>query len=267
MNFKNEVVVITGAGSGMGRAYALEFAKRGTKLALNDFNKTSLLETLSLIRELSDGQTLGEAFDVSDLDAMRGFAAQVKATLGNASIVINNAGVSDARAATVWEAHDDDIARTLNINLNGVINGTRAFLPQLLELNRGSIINVSSVFGLVGVPLSAFYCASKFAVRGFSEALMAELYDSPIEVLIVHPGGIATNISQGVEGGGEFADTFLTTPPEDIAKKVISKIGKGSGRVIFGNQAWRVYLASKIYPLFMRSRILFNKIMPMKRGK
>ncbi len=266
MNFQDDVVVITGAGSGMGRAYAVEFAKKGAKLALNDFNRTGLLETLELVRELSNSPTIGVAFDVSDLEAMRKFATEVKTTLGNASIVINNAGVSDARAVTVWEAHDADIERTLNINLNGVINGTRAFLPQLRELNRGSIINVSSVFGLVGVPLSAFYCASKFAVRGFSEALMAELYDSPIEVLVVHPGGIATNISKGVEGGGEFAETFLTTAPEDIARKVISKIGKGSGRVIYGNQAWRVYLASKLYPLFMRSRILFNKIMPLKRG-
>ena len=202
-NFNNKVVVITGAGSGMGRAYALEFARLGARLALNDFDATGLTETLAMLPGLPTDSVHSQVFDVGDKTAMHDFAAAVQARLGNAHVVINNAGISGG-GLPVWLKDDAAYARTMQVNFFGVVYGTRAFLPQLLANGEGAIINVSSVFGLVGTPDTSDYCASKFAVRGFTESLMVELQQSPISVHLVHPGGVRTNIAKDVEGGEAF---------------------------------------------------------------
>ncbi|MFT7590017.1 MAG: NADP-dependent 3-hydroxy acid dehydrogenase YdfG, partial [Limisphaerales bacterium] len=184
-SFKNKVVVITGAGSGIGRALALVLSKRGAKLALNDFDRESLDETKSMLQ----GNVLTEAFDVSDKEKMYAFATRIKTELGSAHAIINNAGI-EGSTKPAFLTEPKEYERTMQVNFNGVLYGTLAFLPQLVENNEGAVINISSIFGLIGVPNNADYCASKFAVRGFTETLMAEFEESPINIHCVHPGGI-----------------------------------------------------------------------------
>ena len=193
-NFADKIVVITGAGSGMGRAYALEFARLGARLALNDFDAKGLAETLAMLPHAPAGAVYSEVFDVGDQAAVYAFAAAVQARLGNAHVVINNAGIAGG-GRPVWLKDEAAYQRTMQVNFFGVVYGTRAFLPQLLANGEGAIVNVSSVFGLVGTPDASDYCAAKFAVRGFTESLMVELQQSPISVHLVHPGGVRTNIA------------------------------------------------------------------------
>ncbi|RTL28965.1 MAG: SDR family oxidoreductase [Burkholderiales bacterium] len=245
-DFKDKIVVITGAGSGMGRAYAMAFAKLGAKLALNDYDAKALDETVRLLPPGMAKRVTSLAFDVADKVAMYGFADQVSATLGKAHVVVNNAGIEGAVQPT-WRTSEEDYERIMRINFFGVLHGTKAFLPQLLANREGAIVNVSSIFGLIGTPNSSDYCASKFAVRGFTEALMVELHDSPISVHLVHPGGIATNIARRPEGQA-FAKQYLTTPPEDIVEYVIKGIRQKRVKIVYGRDAWRTWLGSNLLP-------------------
>jgi NAD(P)-dependent dehydrogenase (short-subunit alcohol dehydrogenase family) len=265
-DFNNKIVVITGAGSGMGRAYALEFARLGARLALNDFDPAGLAQTLGLLKGTQPKAVYSKAFDVGDKDAMYTFAAEVKAQLGSAHVIINNAGIA-SNGLPVWLKDEADYERTMQVNFFGVLYGTRAFLPQLLENGEGAVVNVSSVFGLVGTPETSDYCASKFAVRGFTEALMVELHESPISVHLVHPGGVKTNIAKGVEGGEEFADKFLKTDPLDVARHVIKCIRSGKQRIVFGHQSFRVWLASWAMSLERRNRLIFKQMKDLRDPK
>lgn len=265
-DFNNKIVVITGAGSGMGRAYALEFARLGARLALNDFDPAGLAQTLELLKGTQPKAVYSKAFDVGDKDAMYTFAAEVKAQLGSAHVIINNAGIA-SNGLPVWLKDEADYERTMQVNFFGVLYGTRAFLPQLLENGEGAVVNVSSVFGLVGTPETSDYCASKFAVRGFTEALMVELHESPISVHLVHPGGVKTNIAKGVEGGEEFADKFLKTDPLDVARHVIKCIRSGKQRIVFGHQSFRVWLASWAMSLERRNRLIFKQMKDLRDPK
>lgn len=254
-DFTNKVVVVTGAGSGMGRAYAQAFAKRGAKLALNDYDAAGLSETVAL---LGDAEVHSETFDVSNKSAMDNFAENVKNRFGNAHVIINNAGIEGAQKPA-WELSNEEHARIMGINYYGVVNGTRAFVPQLLANNEGAVVNVSSVFGLIGTPNNSDYCASKFAVRGFTEAMMVELQDTPVNAFCVHPGGIATNIVRSDEGQ-DFKDRYLTTPPEDIVEYVIDSIAKGRVRIVYGKSSFRIWLATRFVSLRLLVRILWREM-------
>ena len=162
--FKNKVVVITGAGSGMGRAYAMAFARLGAKLALNDYDREALGQSVALLPEPARSDCFHQAFDVADETAFAAFAAAVKQSLGNAHVIINNAGIEGA-VKPIWAISKSEIERVMAVNFYGVVNGTRLFLPQLFANGEGAVINVSSVFGLIGTPSNSDYCASKFAVR------------------------------------------------------------------------------------------------------
>lgn len=260
-SFKNKVVVITGAGAGMGRSYALEFARLGSIVALNDYDKNGLDETIRLINQkYPKTKVLAKAFDVSNRDAMYEFADQVKLTFGNAHVIINNAGISGG-GQPVWLLEDKDYERVIGINLFGVIHGTRAFLPQLFANKEGAVINVSSIFGLVGTPGTSDYCATKFAVRGFTESLMVELHDTPIQVHLVHPGGIKTNIAKNNgENGAEFEARYLKTSPDDIVKHVIKRVKQNEPRIVYGYQARRVHLASLVMNLKSRNELFFKEM-------
>lgn len=214
-NFKDKVVVITGAGSGMGRSYALMFAKLGSKVALCDYDEKGLKETEKLVMQAASVQVYAEKLDVSNKAGMYAFAQAVKAELGNANVIINNAGVS-GEGRPVWALSDDSYERVMGINFWGVVHGTRAFLPQLLANGEGAVVNVSSIFGLVGTPSNSDYCASKFAVRGFTESLMVELSNSKVQVHLVHPGGINTNIASKPEHE-KFAKKFRPRHPMKFA--------------------------------------------------
>lgn len=257
-NFKNKVVVITGAGSGMGRAYALEFAKLGAKLALNDFDAKALAETLALLAGRGTTTVYSEVFDVSDRDVMHGFAARVQAELGNAHVIINNAGI-EGSAKPLWATDDASYERVMRINFFGVVHGTKAFLPQLIANGEGAVVNVSSIFGLIGTPNHSDYCASKFAVRGFTEAFMVEMQESPVSVHLVHPGGIATNIARG-DGAQAFAKHYLTTPPEDIVRHVIKCIGRKKPKIVYGKDSFKTWLGSNFVPLKLLNRIIWQEM-------
>lgn len=257
-DFKDQVVVITGAGSGMGRAYALAFARLGARLALNDYDAKALAETVSLLPAGMSGRTLSSAFDVADKAAMYAFADEVQRQFGGTHVVINNAGI-EGSALPTWQTTEDEFERIMRINFFGVLNGTKAFLPQLMARKEGAIVNVSSIMGLIGAPSQADYCASKFAVRGFTESLMVELHDSPISVHLVHPGGIATNIVRK-PGGQAFAKRYLTTPPEDIVEHVIQSIRKGRVKIVYGRDALRTWLGSNFLPQRWLNAIVWREL-------
>jgi NAD(P)-dependent dehydrogenase (short-subunit alcohol dehydrogenase family) len=259
MSLKDKVVVITGAGSGMGRAYAKVYAAAGARLALNDFDAASLAETVALH---GGKDTLSAAFDVSDRETMFGFAEDVMRAFGQVDIVINNAGVAGGNKP-VWELSVDDMERTLRINFYGVVNGTQAFLPHMLATGSGQLVNVSSIFGLVGAPFSGDYCASKFAVRGYTEALMAELQDTGVTAHLVHPGGIATNIGK-VDGQElEFSKHYLVTPPEAIATHVLQALLKGRAKIVYGKDSFKTWVGSNLVPTGLMAKLVWRDIKPV----
>nr|MBV6630129.1 SDR family NAD(P)-dependent oxidoreductase [Oceanococcus sp. HetDA_MAG_MS8] len=251
-------VVITGAGSGMGRAYALAYAQHGARLALNDFDAAGLEQTQALLKAQGCDQMIAEVFSVADRSAFSGFAHRVIQRWGAPDVVLNNAGIEGA-VKPVWTTSEQDYRRIMDVNFFGVVNGTQLFLPAMRERRRGTIVNVSSIFGLVGTPNSADYCASKFAVRGFTEALMVELQDSPVNAMLVHPGGIATNIVKN-STATDFGQNYLTTPPEKIVAVVMRAIDKGQARVVYGHGALKTWLASWALPLKLRNWAIWREL-------
>jgi NAD(P)-dependent dehydrogenase (short-subunit alcohol dehydrogenase family) len=185
-NLEGKIVVVTGAGSGIGRSLALQLAAQGAQLALCDVNETNLQKTVE-IASAHGVKVYSAVVDVSKRDAFGTFADNVARALGNASVIINNAGV--ALSQNVENMDRNDFEWVLNINFWGVVNGCEAFLPQLRQQKDAHIVNISSIFGIIGVPSQSAYNASKFAVKGFTEALRQELTNSNIHVTCVHPGG------------------------------------------------------------------------------
>ncbi len=258
-NFKNKVIVITGAASGMGAAYADEFAQLGSKLALCDINNDDLQITVESVSKLIGNENVySEVIDVSDKDKVFSFAKNVQNKLGNAHVIINNAGI-EGGVEPIYTLPVDTLERVMQINFMGVVYGTKAFLPQLVENNEGAVVNISSVFGLIAPPSCGDYCAAKFAVRGFTETLMAEFNDSPISIHCVHPGGIKTNIVKNASAG-EFAEKLLTTPPHDIARYVIQSIRKGRQKIVYGNQSKIAWFLSNFIPQKLVSKILWGQV-------
>ena len=184
-------VVITGAASGIGRSLAQRLSRSGSPVAIADVNETGLKETARSL----PGPSLTRVLDVADAAAQLRFAAQVREWLtAPLAAVFNNAGVAVTAPVLGGDPDDDEWLR--RINFGGVVNGTRAFLPILAEQDEGVIVNTSSVFGLLGMPYQSAYCASKFAVRGFTDALRQELRGTGVSAVTVHPFGIRTNIAR-----------------------------------------------------------------------
>ena len=235
-DFRNKVVVITGAGSGIGRELAIQFATRGAILALNDWNAEALAETWALLPESARG--LQSAFDVGSRDAVEAFAKDVSEHLPSVDIVINNAGMSLPPAPIVY-SEVEEYEQVLQVNLWGVIYGSLAFLPALRSGTGGCLVNISSVFGLMGFPGSAPYNVSKFGVRGFTETLRVEMQGTNLQVVCVHPGGIRTNIAKNVKFDDavereRFVRQFekqTPTMPDQAAAVIIKGIEKGKNRV------------------------------------
>ncbi len=257
-DFNDKVVVITGAASGMGRAYAIAFAGEGSLLALCDVDREALDETIRLVEGVSKKKIISELFDISDEQSTYEFASKVKKALGNAYIVINNAGI-EGSAKPVWATSQGSYQKLMEVNFFGVVHSTRAFLPQMLESDKGAIVNVSSIFGLVGTPNHTDYCASKFAVRGFTEALMVELSTSNIQIHLLHPGGINTNIARQGHSK-DFAEHFLITPAEDVAQYVIRCIRKNKVRIVYGNSALKTWLGSFLLPLSLLKKMIWYEM-------
>ncbi len=193
---ENKVVVITGAGSGIGRALALDCARRGSLLALSDVDEAGLAETADLVRAAGARELRTDRLDVADRDAMTAYAASVAEQFGRVNVVVNNAGV--ALAGDLADLDYPDIDWIIGINFLGVLQGTKAFLPHLIASGDGHVVNLSSLFGLVSMPGQSMYNASKYAVRGMTEALREEMLIAGhrVGVTAVHPGGIKTAIAR-----------------------------------------------------------------------
>lgn len=244
-DFNGKVVAITGAASGIGRALASELARRGATVAIADIDEAGLEETAKRARA-SGGTVSTTVLDVADRAAVFAWADQVVTEHGKANVIVNNAGV--ALGATVDVMAIEDFEWLMGINFWGVVHGTQAFLPHLVAAGEGHIVNISSVFGLIGIPSQSAYNAAKFAVRGFTEALRQEmkLAGHPVKVTTVHPGGVKTGIarnSTAVEGidPKELAKTFdaklAKTTPERAAKIILEAVRKGHARVLVGPDA------------------------------
>lgn len=261
-DLKNKVAVVTGAGSGIGRALASVLAAKGCRLALSDVNEAGLAETVAAC---GGADVRSYLLDVSDREAIYAHAEQVRADFGKVNLVINNAGV--ALSASVREMTDEDFKWVMDIDFWGVAHGTRAFLPHLIESGEGHVVNVSSVFGLIGVPKQSAYNAAKFAVRGFTESLRQEmkLENQPVQVSCVHPGGIRTNIANSARMGksenGEAQrkgfDKIAMTTPDKAAEIIVKGILKNESRILVGPDAWGIdainrLLGSAYQPLVER---------------
>jgi NAD(P)-dependent dehydrogenase (short-subunit alcohol dehydrogenase family) len=191
-----KVVVITGAGSGIGRELAVQAAARGAVLALSDWDENGLVETARLAGEGTHHEVRTEKVDVRDREAVRAWATALREELGRVNVVVNNAGV--ALHGDFEEVGYDDFEWVMDVDFWGVVHGTKEFLPHLVESGDGHVVNISSLFGLMGMPGQTAYNAAKFAVRGLTEALREEMLVAghPVQVTCVHPGGIKTAIAR-----------------------------------------------------------------------
>ena len=264
-NLHGAVAVITGAGSGIGRALAQELASHGAQLALADVNGTGLEETRKL---LGSSQAKTYVVDVSDPAAVESLARNVEKDFGRASLLINNAGV--ALLGTFDQLALADFEWLFRINFWGVVYGCKFFIPLLQREPEAHIVNVSSVFGLIAPPGQTAYAASKFGVRGFTESLRAELLDSKIRVTSVHPGGIRTHIAENARASAatqdedkayarERFDKLARTSPEKAARVIVNGILRNKARVLIGADAYRIDFFQRLLPV--RAGLMLAKLM------
>ncbi len=247
---------VSGAASGIGRAVAHRLAAHGCPLALVDQDEDGLERTAETIAT----PVLKRKLDVRDRQAQMAFAAEVAgwapAPIG---LVFNNAGV--ATAAGVADGSIEDHEWVLDINFGGVVNGVRAFLPILLRQNEGVIVNTSSVFGLLGMPYQSAYCASKFAVRGFTDSLRQELRGTGVHAVNVHPGGVKTNIARNMryrgdprgrpitqEQAAELFAAIARTTPERAAEIIHEGVKAGKSRILVGRDAYVFDVLARLAP-------------------
>ncbi len=243
--FAGKVAVVTGAGSGIGRALAIELARSGAKLAISDVDTEGLAQTEKLVTALG-AEVKTDRLDVTERETFLAYADAVNEHFGKVNQIYNNAGIGHTGDVEVCAFKDID--RVMDVDFGGVLNGTKTFLPYLIASGDGHVINVSSVFGLFSVSGQAAYNAAKFAVRGFTEALRQEmiLAGHPVGVTTVHPGGIKTAIARNAtaaEGldSDELAKMFdkrvARTSPERAAKIILGAVRKNKARVLVGSDA------------------------------
>lgn len=253
----DKVALVTGAGSGIGRAIALSLARRGCHLALADINEAGLRETAEQAGR-SGVRISTHRLDVASREAVRAFPDEVRAHHERVDLLVNNAGV--AVGGTFEQVSEADFDWLFEINFHGVVRMTRAFLPLLHQSDEARIVNISSLFGLVSPAGQSAYSASKFAVRGFSNALRHELEGTGIGVTVVHPGGVATSIAKSarvpagvpeeeVRRRRALTEKMLRMPPEKAGEIIVRGIEAGKARVLVGADAKIMSLLERLAPV------------------
>ena len=251
----DKVVVITGAGSGIGRALALNLARRGSLLALSDVDEAGLAETVAQATRAGAIRVRSDRLDVADRDAFARYALDVVQEFGRVNVVINNAGV--ALAGDFNDLEYNDIDWIIGVNFWGVVHGTKEFLPHLIASGDGHVVNLSSLFGLVSMPGQSMYNATKYAVRGMTEALREEMLIAghPVGVTAVHPGGIKTAIARNARVSAKeskeetahlFDEKLARMTPERAAEIIVNGILKNRARVLVGIDAHAVHHLAKL---------------------
>lgn len=257
MNLDNRVAVLTGAGSGIGRAIAQSLAGRGCHLALADVNPQGLAETAQMVQrpQLRVSQ---HVLDVASREQVAALPVQVVQAHGRVDLLVNNAGV--ALGGTFEQVSEADFDWLMDINFNGLVRMTRAFMPLLRESDAARIVNISSVYGLISPPGQTAYSASKFAVRGFSNALRHELAGSTIGVTVVHPGGVATSIARSarapagappaeIERRLALADKMLRLPAARAGEIIVSGVERERDRILVGVDARIIAVLERLMPV------------------
>jgi NADP-dependent 3-hydroxy acid dehydrogenase YdfG len=243
--FAGKVAVVTGAGSGIGQALAVELARSGSKLAICDVDAEGLASTEERLKAIG-APVKTDRLDVTERERFLVYADEVKDHFGVVNQIYNNAGI--AFTGDVEVSSFKDFERVMDVDYWGVVNGTKAFLPHLIASGDGHIINISSIFGLFSVPGQAAYNSAKFAVRGFTEALRQEmiLAGHPVKVTTVHPGGIKTNIARNATAAegldkDDLAELFdkrlANTSPQRAARIILDGVRKNRARVLVGPDA------------------------------
>ncbi len=254
LTLDGKVVVITGAGSGIGRALALRAARQGAILAISDWDEVGLVETAQQVQTSTHQVVRTDKIDVRDRAAVAAYAASVREELGRVNVLVNNAGV--ALHGDFEETSYEDFEWVMDVDFWGVVQGTKEFLPHLIESGDGHVVNVSSLFGLLGMPGQTAYNSAKFAVRGFTEALRQEmiLAKHPVQVTCVHPGGIKTAIVRNARVTGShdqahvakhFDTKMARMTPDRAAEIILDGVLANKPRVVVGADA-------KLLDLFVR---------------
>ncbi|WTW92750.1 SDR family oxidoreductase [Streptomycetaceae bacterium NBC_01309] len=252
--FAGKVTAITGAGSGIGRALAYELARHGARLALSDVDEEAARETAAVALGHGASETVASRVDVADRHAVQAWADETAGYFGTVNLVVNNAGV--ALTASVEEMDWDDFEWLMGVNFWGVAHGTKAFLPHLRRARDAHLVNISSVFGLMGIPTQSAYCAAKYAVRGFTESLRHEMRmsGSGVRVTTVHPGGIKTNIARSARAARSrevdaMADEFeriARTSPERAARVIVRGVKRNRARIFVGPDATLIDVGQRL---------------------
>ncbi|MCV7197870.1 SDR family NAD(P)-dependent oxidoreductase [Mycobacterium angelicum] len=253
--FSGKVAAVTGAGSGIGRALAVELARSGARLAISDVDADGLRETEELVASIG-AQVRSDRLDVAERAAFLAYADTVNGHFGTVNQIYNIAGI--AFLGDVEVSGFKDIEKVMDIDFWGVVNGTKAFLPHLIASGDGHVVNMSSMFGLFGVPGQAAYNSAKFAVRGFTEALRQEMAIAgrPVAVTVVHPGYVKTAIArnaghaEGVdkEFGVQSFNKVAITSPESAARIILKAVRKKKARVVVGPDARAIELLVRAFP-------------------
>jgi hypothetical protein len=273
MSYVNgKCAAITGAGSGIGRALALQLNREGCALYLSDINPETLAETRQLL-ERGDLPCDLQALDVADRAAVHAWANRIDGERGSIDIVINNAGVG--LGDLVEDTDYEHLDWLIGINLWGVIHGCVAFLPLLRKSPQGHLVNLSSAFGIIALPTQSAYNAAKFGVRGYTESLRQEMAGSNVHVCCVHPGGIKTNIARDSRGGNtnvsptqrdaQFQKLAMTSP-ESAAAQIIKAMEKSKRRLMLGIDAKLISLVARLFPVSYPKILRLGAIMNMHEG-